>query len=112
MNALSAELPELLVPRERECDAAATLADTAPGQNVVIVGIDDASPGGRRLLDLGFLPGTRVEVLRRAPLGDPTSYRLRGAVFCLRASEAALIRVRPVPVRPSGPGGPAVPPTG
>jgi len=56
----------------------------------------------RRLLDLGFVPGTRVRVVRRAPLGDPTLYELRGTQLCLRRSEAARVRVRALP-----PGSPA-----
>lgn len=48
---------------------------------------------GRRLADLGFLPGTEVRVVRRAPLGDPTVFELRGFQLCLRRSEAALVRV-------------------
>lgn len=37
-----------------------------------------------RLLDLGFVPGTVVEPVRRSPLGDPTAYRIRGTVIALR----------------------------
>ncbi|TDI20188.1 MAG: ferrous iron transport protein A, partial [Acidobacteria bacterium] len=44
--------------------------------------------------DLGFVPGTLVEVRRRAPLGDPVEFELRGTHLCLRRGEAARIRVR------------------
>jgi Fe2+ transport system protein FeoA len=57
---------------------------------------------GRRLLDLGFVPETPVAVLRRAPLGDPVSYQLRGYQICLRRSEAEQILV--LPEAPTGPG--------
>ena len=50
---------------------------------------------GRRLSDLGFLPGTAVRVVRRAPLGDPTVYELRGYQLCLRRAEASRIKVVP-----------------
>jgi Fe2+ transport system protein FeoA len=50
---------------------------------------------GRRLEALGFVPGSRVTVVRRAPLGDPVEYEVRGSRICLRASEAACIRVVP-----------------
>ena len=59
-----------------------------------IIGVDGSCPEGERLLDLGFIPGTPVEILKRAPLGDPVVYGLRGYHICLRASEANLIRVR------------------
>lgn len=42
----------------------------------------------RRLLDLGFIPGTKIAVLRRSPAGDPTAYHIRGATIALRADEA------------------------
>ena len=61
--------------------------------------VDPGSPVSRRLLDLGFVPGTRVRVLRRAPLGDPTVYELRGTQLCLRRSEAARVWVRPLAAR-------------
>ncbi|MFZ5646883.1 MAG: FeoA family protein [Bacillota bacterium] len=47
----------------------------------------------RRLMDLGLVPGTRVEVLRASPLGDPRAYRIRGAVIALREDEASKIIV-------------------
>ena len=50
----------------------------------------------QRLVDLGFLPGTPVVLVRRAPLGDPSVYELRGTRLCLRRSEAARVRVRAV----------------
>lgn len=48
----------------------------------------------RRLMDLGFVEGTKVTVIRRSPLGDPTAYQVRGAVIALRKEEAAKIQVR------------------
>ncbi len=50
-----------------------------------------------RLLDLGFLGGTPIRQLKRAPLGDSSSYELRGAEVCLRDSEASDVLVRPEP---------------
>ncbi|HHW07062.1 MAG TPA: ferrous iron transport protein A [Clostridia bacterium] len=47
----------------------------------------------RRLLDLGFVPGAIVTVVRRAPWGDPTAYLVRGAVVALRREEAGFILV-------------------
>jgi ferrous iron transport protein A len=62
----------------------------------VIDQVEAFSSVGERLLDLGFLPKTPIRVLRRAPLGDPTEYELRGYRLCLRSTEAARIRVQPV----------------
>ena len=58
---------------------------------VVRVEGDDAI--ARRLSDLGFWPGTEVELVRRAPLGDPIQLSLRGFRLALRKSEARRIVV-------------------
>src|SRR5271167_727748 len=42
----------------------------------------------RRLLEMGFCAGTYVEVIRRAPLGDPIEFRLRGYHLSLRDEQA------------------------
>ena len=42
----------------------------------------------RRLMDLGIIPGTEVEAEIRSPVGDPTAYRVRGAVIALRREQA------------------------
>jgi ferrous iron transport protein A len=70
------------------------LADLEPGAGARVEGVDGGSAIGRRLLDLGFVPGTEIRVVRRAPLGDPVEYELRGYRLCLRRSEALRIRVQ------------------
>lgn len=55
----------------------------------------------RRLADLGFVPGTGVFVVRRAPLGDPVELDLRGYRLCLRLAQLDGLRVR---LDPSGSG--------
>lgn len=67
-----------------------------PGQHGVILRIELDSAAARRLMELGLVPGTRVEVLRRAPLGDPIELRLRDIHLSLRRSEAAFIHVEDV----------------
>ena len=77
------------------------LADLAPGESAEVEAVALEGALGQRLADLGFLPGTRVTLVRRAPLGDPSVYELRGSQLCLRRSEAARIRVRrTAPARP------------
>lgn len=55
-----------------------------------------AAGEGRRLREVGFVPGTTVRVERRAPLGDPTVYQVRATRFALRRAGADLIDVDPV----------------
>lgn len=50
-------------------------------------------PERRRMFDLGLIPGTVVEAELRSPAGDPTAYRIRGAMIALRRSQADLIYV-------------------
>jgi ferrous iron transport protein A len=78
-------------------DLSTTLAQLRPEELCEIEEVRVNGSIGVRLQELGLLPGTRVRVLRRAPLGDPTLYEVRGAQLCLRASEARGIRVRRLP---------------
>jgi ferrous iron transport protein A len=72
----------------------ATTLDQLPvGETASVIDVDAAAALAERLEDLGFVPGTRVTVRRRAPLGDPRVYELRGSQLCLRSSEARAIRV-------------------
>ena len=49
----------------------------------------------RRLLEMGFCNGASVEVVRRAPLGDPIEFRLRGYHLSLRDEQAKYIQIAP-----------------
>ncbi len=72
------------------------LTALVPGGEGRVVAVHESGPVGRRLLDLGFLPGTRIKMIRRAPLGDPVLYELRGYRLCLRRVDAARVEVEPV----------------
>jgi ferrous iron transport protein A len=59
------------------------------------LGDAQASTIARRLLELGFVPGARVEVIARMwPAYDPIAVRVGGSTFALRRHEANAIRVR------------------
>ena len=47
----------------------------------------------RRLLEMGFCNGASVEVIRRAPLGDPIEFRLRGYHLSLREEQARHVQI-------------------
>jgi len=64
------------------------------GKTAIIDSVEAPPLIARRLGDLGFIPGTPVTAVRRAPLGDPGVYEIRGVQYCLRRSEAGAIRVR------------------
>ncbi len=48
----------------------------------------------RRLMDLGILPGTLIEVEMRSPSGDPTAYRIRGSTIALRREQASQVQIQ------------------
>lgn len=47
----------------------------------------------RRLLDMGITPGTTVEIVRKAPLGDPIELNLRDYFLTIRKADATLVEV-------------------
>ncbi len=73
------------------------LAQLTPGKRATVVGtVAEANPViVNRLGQLGFRAKARVDVVRRAPLGDPTIYRVHDTELCLRRREAELIEVVP-----------------
>jgi DtxR family Mn-dependent transcriptional regulator len=79
----------------------ATLANLAPGESARVVRLSAAcqGPQRRRLLDLGAVPGTVITAEFASPGGDPTAYRIRGALIALRRAQALLIQVDPAPAK-------------
>ena len=72
-----------------------TLKDTTPGMKVRIDEVKE-SPLKQRLMTMGLIPGTRVEILNSAPMGDPIAIRIRSYNLALRKDDAANIQVSPV----------------
>ena len=72
-----------------------TLDLCAVGSRLRVVDVEGEPFVARRLMEMGLVPGTVVEVLRQAPLGDPIEIRLRGYRLTLRRTESALVRVLP-----------------
>jgi ferrous iron transport protein A len=72
-----------------------SLADVPLGHHAEITSIDCERPLSRRLMEMGLLPGTRVRVVRLAPLGDPIELRVRNYSLSVRRTEASKIAVRP-----------------
>ena len=72
---------------------AARLATLEPGSHAVVRRIQGDPAAVRRLMELGLVPGTPIELVRRAPMGDPLELRVRGAHFSIRRTEAERIHV-------------------
>ena len=58
-----------------------------------IISVDADGELGRRIRDMGLIPGTDVEIVGRAPLRDPVALRLFGVTLALRNREADYITV-------------------
>jgi ferrous iron transport protein A len=70
-----------------------TLDRLASGERATIVRLSGEPSACRRLMELGLVPGTPIEVVRRAPLGDPLELAARGVHLSLRRTEASQIHV-------------------
>jgi len=72
------------------------LSDLEQGSSAVIESLPTGDASLTRLRELGLLPGTRIQLIRRAPMGDPIEISVRGSLISLRTKEAELIEIRMV----------------
>jgi len=70
-----------------------SLGQLRPGSKGVIKKISGEGRLKKRLLDMGVIPGSPVQVVKLAPLGDPVDVKIKGYHLSLRKSEAELIFV-------------------
>jgi ferrous iron transport protein A len=71
-----------------------TLDRLERSSEAVVAGLECSPNLRRRLLEAGFVTGSRVRFLMATPFGDPLVFSLRGASIALRKSEARCVRVR------------------
>ena len=70
------------------------LGQLCVGDTVRVVGLDKVDRSYReKLLAFGLTPGTVIEIVRVAPLGDPLEIRVRGTALSLRRGEASAVAV-------------------
>ena len=69
------------------------LSELKPGEKGVISKVLGDSEVRRRLLDMGLTRGTEITVVRRAPLGDPVEFLLKGYNLSLRKRESENVYV-------------------
>lgn len=70
-----------------------TLADLQVGQTARIGQVTGNDALALRLLEMGLTPGCDVQLIGKAPLGDPLEYQVRGYRLSLRKTEAARVAV-------------------
>ncbi|MBQ4355063.1 MAG: ferrous iron transport protein B [Bacteroidales bacterium] len=73
-----------------------TLADVPTGEYGVIVRVTGHGSFRHRLMEMGFVRGEKVKVIRNAPLRDPIEYEIMGGHVSLRRVEARRVEVVPV----------------
>jgi len=71
-----------------------SLSDLARGEQGVLDRLDLPDDEARRLMELGFIPGSRITVGLSAPGGDPCVFRVDGSEVALRRETAAHLLVR------------------
>ena len=79
-----------------------TLDALAEGKSGVVIHVTPSLQGGgvdlaRRLMELGFVPGERIRMLKRGmPGGDPLAIKVCSSTFALRRFEASLVSIQAV----------------
>ncbi len=76
-------------------DPTQPLTSLSLGAKATVVEINVPPAGRSRLMEMGLLVGTPVELVRFAPLGDPVEIKVRGYHLTLRKNEAEQILVKP-----------------
>lgn len=69
------------------------LCELMPGESGIVCGLEESGEAIGRLRDIGVIEGTKVKALQKSPLGDPTAYLIRGAVFAIRREEGRKIQI-------------------
>ena len=62
-------------------------------QSGTIVAVKAGGELGRRIREMGLVPGTHITIKQRAPLNDPVALRVMGSTLTLRNNEADFIEV-------------------
>ena len=69
------------------------LQELRAGQRAKVVEVEGLDAISVRLLEMGVTPGSPVEYIGKAPLGDPLEFQIRGYRLSLRKSEAARVTI-------------------
>jgi ferrous iron transport protein A len=78
----------------RAAKAPQTLAELKRGEHGILERIDLPDEVAQRLMELGFLPGTRITRALSAPGGDPRVFRVDGSEVALRRETASKLFLR------------------
>jgi ferrous iron transport protein A len=70
-----------------------TLDQLNRNQVAIIRRVDGQGAIRRRLMDMGLIRGSSIEMVKAAPMGDPIEYLVRGYHLSLRKSEAEMVHI-------------------
>lgn len=70
-----------------------TLNMLETGQKARVIQVRGGGRSRKRLLEMGMVPGTVLSVTKKAPLGDPVDFKLKGYNLSLRKAEAESVVV-------------------
>ena len=70
-----------------------SLATLPLGASAVVRAVHCTRTVARRLMELGLVPGTRVQITRVAPLGDPLELHVRNYALSIRRADALFIEI-------------------
>lgn len=70
-----------------------TLDEIKPGQECRVVRVTAEGATGQRLMDMGIITGTRIKVIRNAPLVDPFDIYVKGSFLAVRRSDVREVEV-------------------
>ncbi len=72
------------------------LCDINVGEKCIVDMIKSEDDMKRRLYDLGFVPGEKIECVIKSPLGDPKAYLVKNTLIALRCDDSKNILVKDV----------------
>lgn len=70
------------------------LSEIQEGDVVTVIQISSHCAIARRLLDIGLIPGTKVECVLISPFQNPKAFLIRGAVIAIRNEDASMIEIQ------------------
>ena len=67
-----------------------TLKHLKPGETAIVGSFID-NEVSLKLIELGIIPGSKIKMLRRAPMGDPIAFSFSGSIISMRQMEAETV---------------------
>ena len=75
------------------------LTSLQPGESGIIQQLNSTGPIRRRFLDLGLVPGSKIEAVMKSFSGDPVAYRIKGTQLAIRNKDADQIIIKRISIQ-------------